>query len=649
MPELLRGYSSEQGLHRLLELRGQACTRQELREQAGGVFDQETLLRLLQQHGIEARPVRTQTADLAHLDLPTLLRQGEDAWLILRDESPGGFLVESADGSRDLSLEELGAELDGWALELRQALPRTKSLWRAALVLVGRHQRTILQVAGASLGLQLLALVSPQFTRFAMDRALPEGGGSLLGLVAIGMVLVALFQAWVGWLRQRTLLFLETRLEVGLAQDFLSHVLSLPFPFLHKRSLGDMLQAHVGLEAAQNLLTERMLGSVLDGLLAFLYLGVMAASMPGPTVAVVLVTVVMLVLVLVVGRLQENFQRREVEAQIRERGFLAELLKGVATLKAAGAEGPTLRRWLGMLGEELTLSLGRQRVGIWSEVGLDGLRQALTVVILIWGGSLVLDGTARIGSLMAFAQMSSAFLGAVLGLAQAYLSLRVLKPQLAKVTEYLEVDPEPPAAQGSSATLTGPVHLEDVWFRYGPENPWVLKGYNLHVEPGEKRWIHAPSGFGKSTLLRVIAGLCPAERGHLHIGGLEPADAKHQMIYLPQFVQLYGGSILENLRLLSGGAAHDRLMAVAETTGLDRLVETLPMRYNTVLPQGGGSLSGGQRQLVALTAVMASDRSLMLLDEAMANLDWISRSWLHQSEWFKDKTVIYASHEAGLG
>jgi ABC-type bacteriocin/lantibiotic exporter with double-glycine peptidase domain len=90
-------------------------------------------------------------------------------------------------------------------------------------------------------------------------------------------------------------------------------------------------------------------------------------------------------------------------------------------------------------------------------------------------------------------------------------------------------------------------------------------------------------------------------------------------------------------------------MAVAETTGLDRLVETLPMRYNTVLPQGGGSLSGGQRQLVALTAVMASDRSLMLLDEAMANLDWISRSWLHQSEWFKDKTVIYASHEAGLG
>jgi ABC-type bacteriocin/lantibiotic exporter with double-glycine peptidase domain len=176
-----------------------------------------------------------------------------------------------------------------------------------------------------------------------------------------------------------------------------------------------------------------------------------------------------------------------------------------------------------------------------------------------------------------------------------------------------------------------------------------LKGYSLRVELGERRWIHAPSGFGKSTLLRIIAGLYPPDQGLVSVGGLAPADAKSQLVYLPQFVQLYGGSILENLRLLSGGANHDRLMAAAETTGLGQLAQTLPMGYNTVLPQGGGSLSGGQRQLVALTAVMASDRKLLLLDEAMANLDWMSRDWLHQSDWFRDRTIIYASHEARLG
>ncbi len=649
MNETLRGHTSEEALHRLLELHGQTCTRQELKEQMGGTFDLDAMVRLLRIRGVEARPVRIQIEDLAHLELPTLIRQEGDIWLVMRSSTPRGYLVEGAGGSLEMSQDDLGNRQDGWALELRPALPRSPSPWHSAFTLAMRHKQTLLQVVAASLGLQILALVSPQFTRLAMDQALPQGGGSLLRLVAIGMVLVAVFQAWVGWLRQRTLLFLETRLEVGLGQDFLSHVLALPFPFLHKRSLGDLLQAHAGLEAARNFMTEQMLGSLLDGLTALLYLGVMAASLPGPTMGVVLVSLGMVVLVVAVGRIQGNLQRQEVGAQIRERGFLVELLRGVATVKAAGAEGPGLRRWLGMLGDELSLSLRRQRVGLWSEIGLDGLRQALSVALLIWGGSLVLEGKTQVGTLMAFVMMSNAFLGAMLGLAQAYLGLRILKPQLAKVTEYLEVDPEPPAAMLPVKPLAGPVHLEDVWFRYGAENPWVLKGYNLRVEPGEKRWIHAPSGFGKSTLLRIIAGLYPSDRGLVSVGGLEPADAKSQLMYLPQFVQLYGGSILENLRLLSGGAAQDRLMAAAETSGLDQLVQTLPMGYNTVLPQGGASLSGGQQQLVALTAVMASDRSLLLLDEAMANLDWISRSWLHQSDWFRDKTVIYASHEAGLG
>ncbi len=118
--------------------------------------------------------------------------------------------------------------------------------------------------------------------------------------------------------------------------------------------------------------------------------------------------------------------------------------------------------------------------------------------------------------------------------------------------------------------------------------------------------------------------------------------------YLPQFTQIYAGSILDNLRFLSGGGVdYDCLMEAAEATGLDDLVGALPMGYDTLLAQGGANLSGGQRQLVALTAVMASDRRLVLLDEAMANLDWVSRAWLHGSPWFRDKTVIYASHDAG--
>jgi ABC-type bacteriocin/lantibiotic exporter with double-glycine peptidase domain len=168
--------------------------------------------------------------------------------------------------------------------------------------------------------------------------------------------------------------------------------------------------------------------------------------------------------------------------------------------------------------------------------------------------------------------------------------------------------------------------MEDVWFRYTPEGPWVLKGYNLHVEPGEKFTLTGPSGFGKSTILRLLAGLYTPEKGTISIGGLSPQAARHKILYLPQFVQLYSGSIIENLRVLSGGASLERLLAVSQQTGLHNLVAAFPMNYNTVLPHGGRNLSGGQRQLIALTGALASGRGLMVLDEATANMDEFWRS-----------------------
>jgi len=163
--------------------------------------------------------------------------------------------------------------------------------------------------------------------------------------------------------------------------------------------------------------------------------------------------------------------------------------------------------------------------------------------------------------------------------------------------------------------------MEDVWFRYTPDGPWILRGYNLRVEAGEKFTLTGPSGFGKSTILRLLAGLYRPERGTISIGGLSPQAARHKILYLPQFVQLYCGSIMENLRVLSGGARLDRTLEASQQTGLQDLVATFPMDYNTLLAPGGRNLSGGQRQLIALTATLASGRGLMLLDEATGGMD----------------------------
>jgi ABC-type bacteriocin/lantibiotic exporter with double-glycine peptidase domain len=165
------------------------------------------------------------------------------------------------------------------------------------------------------------------------------------------------------------------------------------------------------------------------------------------------------------------------------------------------------------------------------------------------------------------------------------------------------------------------------------------------VAPGQKVHLSDPSGAGKTTLLRVLAGLYPPDRGTVTIGGLAPAAASGAMLYLPQFATLYAGSLLENLRLFSAGADEPAILSAARQTGLDDYVQLLPMKYHTMVASNG-NFSGGQRQLILLTAALASDRPLLLLDEPISQLDAVVQRRIAVAEAFVSKTIIYASHTA---
>ena len=187
-------------------------------------------------------------------------------------------------------------------------------------------------------------------------------------------------------------------------------------------------------------------------------------------------------------------------------------------------------------------------------------------------------------------------------------------------------------------------HLFKSYTRGGQVVP-VLYDLSFDIAEGEYLALMGPSGSGKSTLLKLLSGLYAPESGRISIGGLDTTAAAGLFAFLPQFPQLYSGSILENLRIFSGTTDREHLIAVAKDTGLDAWVSTLPMGYLTVVASGGGNFSGGQRQMLALTAILASSRPILLLDEAMSNLDWVSRRRLLECPQFQGRTVIYSSHE----
>ena len=647
MPEIpLAGMSAQEAVASFLPPSGErSSTADQLTELASSP---DAVVFELESRGVHSRIVQLSAGDLEFLDTVTLLQLLDGTWVRSRSRSGRALEVATAAGWRRFPAETLWRQLSGAAVQVIEELP-PGNLWRKVGASILERRRVLLQVVAASVVLIVLALIPPQLTRLMMDRALPDGAGSLVNVLALSVFFVALFRGWMGWFRSAAILYVKTRTESRVNGGFLAHLLGLPFSFLNRRNVGELLQGFAGLNAAQDVLSERVLGAAFDGITAVAYLVVLFAMLPAPAFAVVAAAMVMGALAAYFGGVQARLQKEETDAQVRQRDFLVELLSGAAIVKATGSEDRTLRRWMQRLNAQLFVALRRQRIGLWSESAQELISQALTILILIWGAGFVLRDRLTVGGLLAFQQMSAGFVASIMGLMGAWTTYRVLKPQLAVATEVLATEPGPARIRQRPRVLEGPVVLDRVWFRYDVQAPWIVQDMSLEVQPGEKRWIRGPSGFGKSTILRLMAGIYKPERGTIRISGKTPGDANSLMVYLPQFVQLYGTSLLENLRIFSGGATRKRLMEAAEASGLHTLVSGLPMGYETVLPSSGTTLSGGERQLVALTAVMASDRSLFLLDEGLANVDWLARFWIENSPWFDGKTIIYASHDAAFG
>ncbi len=646
---LLVGMPGNLALWRLMDLKGLRMPLQALEETLLWDFSLEGMVQELRSRGFEARPIQVQAGELDHLELPTLLQLRNGNWVLLRRREPGGYRIEQGmGGSESLPLEILAEAMVGPALDLGDPLPEDGGLWLRLWRLFLRQRPLLLQAGMASFTFQLLGLLLPWLTSIALDKALPIGALNQLQLVAAGMALGALFRGWVGWLKERTLLLLATRLELGLDKSLLHHLLWLPFQQLQRRPVGELLQAFLGLGAARSQLLERGLGAVfsLAGLL--LYGCGMFMLAPAQGAAALAASLLLAGLSVLVGLLQARHQKQEVQASQAQRGAMVELIQGMATLKASGSVSWGQSRWAQPLETRLDQGLRRERLDLWINGAEEFLTQGMSALMLVWGGQGVLNGTLSLGQLLAFIQLFGGFQSSVKALAQSALAFFAMRPQLLAVQEIFDQPRLPKPPRKVPRDLPGPLRAEELWFRYSPQSPWILQGRGLQVEPGRFHNLQGPSGSGKSTLLKVMAGLYEPDSGSVSVGGMDARAASKLMAYLPQFPRLLSGSIQDNLRILSGGAPAHHLQEVAKDTGLGTWVGTLPMGFHTHLAEGGGNLSGGQRQLIAITAVLASSKPLLLLDEALSNLDWLGREQVLRSRYFEGRTVVYASPEEVL-
>ncbi len=592
------------------------------------------LVRIAEQMNLASRALRLELDELRELSVPCILHWDLNHFVVLKEVTRTGIVIhDPASGLRRLPMKQVSAHFSGVALELTptntfvRKKPAPGLRITDAVGQVTGLKRSLAQLLALALVIELLAVVAPFFMQWVVDHALVSGDRDLLVTLAVGFTLVMLMQVAFSSIRTWMLLVLSTSLKVQGRTSLLTHLLRLPASYFESRYLGDIVSRVGSQDTIQQALTTDLVEALLDGFFGLLTLVIMFVF--SPMLAAIVLAVALLYGLMrwaLYAPLREASMETIVWAARRDNHFL-ETMRAIKTIKLMGGQNTRRAHWLNLYVETINRDLVAQKLRLFFKVS-DGLLQGLlNIAIILLGASLVLENSFSVGMLLAFIAYKNQFIYRVTTLINKAVDLRMLRLHSERLADVVLTEPEPASkAVASDTDLTPSIELRNVRFRYSEQDPWVLDGVSLKIEPGESVAIVGPSGGGKTTLLKILASLLPTTSGEVLIGG-EPISQVGLDTYrkalgvVMQDDHLLAGSIAENICFFASRPDRKRIERCARMAAVHEDIRAMAMGYDSLIGDMGTSLSGGQKQRVLLARALYRKPKILLLDEATSHLD----------------------------
>lgn len=595
-----------------------------------------TLMQVAHQLGFAARPLKCELEALRYLERPCILHWDLQHFVVLADVRGDTAIVhDPAFGIRKMKLGEVAGHFTGVALELRPVGPLPGAGAQRPLRLLdfvrdmgglGRALFAMALLAGLS---QLALLTLPLFSRAMIDVVIGQQVWELLPYLLSAWAVALGLQAGLDAIRASFSLHANSNYGLQARLAIFRHLLNLPVQYFERRGLGDIQQRFRALDDILRVVTEGALTAVLDG--AFCILGLAFIFSYSGTLALVTVGTLAVLAAVVLKTTPAQTARFEqtMDAMGKEANVLLESVRGAQTLKLLSAESRRAAQY-GNASVELTnAQISAATLGIGVGTATAMIQGAGQMVSLGIGALLVSQGKTSLGTLFAFQTYQflvlSRFQSSILG----WTRLRTVSANLERVQDIICEPPEVPYSSAAPVTWTKPegrLQLEGVQFSYSPHAPPVLAGIDLCVEPGECVAIVGASGTGKTTLLKVLAGLLKPTSGSFRVDS-RSIDGPNLHAYratiaaVMQNDELFAGSILDNICYPDEKPSEERLRAALQGAHIERDLAGLPMGLHTPVGHMGSVLSAGQKQRVLIARALYRQPTFLFLDEATGNLD----------------------------
>jgi len=644
----------------ILDYFGASIPLDELRDLCGTSRDGNSARQLVDTAtslGLEARGFKLPIEQLKSAPPPLVLHWRMNHYVVFEGfRGDRASIVDPATGRMQVESDELSRSFSGIALmfsptkKLRRR-PRTSpgfgrffsELW------TGKSAVVFLAVAGALS--QLLGILSPALQQVLVDEVIvPRRSNWLMPILfaQIGVVLAALA---LNWPHRTMSLRLRTALVARLTNQLGRKLLRLPLTFIEMRSRGDLLQRVSGYSGLANLLTQSTVG-----IFQLLFAAALAALMLAYDAQLAAVALAVdLVRILIVRRLREETRQRsagELTARGAEASIVVQAASSGEVVQAFRME-KQLENWYSNCLEERqawTVRAARlvRGTGAWLSL-FDGLTQWLVFGL---GGSRVIHSQMTLGVFAGFLAIRGLLHGPLGGLVHTFESWLEFRGVIHRTDDIFRQELEP-SGDRRLRSSTPVLELRNVGFRFSGGSPWLFRGVSLRIEVGQNVTLVGPSGQGKSTLLRILAGVLSPTEGQVLLDGVDLREFDRDslgerigaVVGAPVLVD---GTLRENLRLRRPSSNDEELREATRIACFDEVVGRLRSGYGTPLSGHAPPFSGGELQRLGLAQALIGRPSILLLDEATSFLDADTEARVIRNTLQARTTLISVAHRPAV-
>ena len=491
----------------------------------------------------------------------------------------------------------------------------------------------------------LFGMFMPRLNNILFSTVITSASMQLLYAVTIFMVCVSISTMLMGAVKALVSARIKTKMEISVQAATMMRILSLPADFFKEYSSGELFMRAQYINQLCNLLVSAGLSTGLTSLFSLIYVLQIFKYAPSLVIPALAVTGATVLLTILSSLMQMKISKRQMELSGKSTGLSYSLITGVQKIKLSGSEKRAFAKWGNLYAKQAQLS--------YNPPTFIKLNSVLNMAVSLTGTLVIYYGAVKtqlsIADYYAFNTAYGMVSGAFMTLAGLALSIAQLKPILEMIKPILDTVPELSADKEVITRLSGSIELNNVSFGYCENMPLVIDDLSLKIRAGQYVAIVGKTGCGKSTLLRLLLGFERPQKGAIYYDGkdLNSIDLKslrRKMGVVMQNGKLFQGDVYSNIVISAPWLTQKEAWEAAELAGIAEDIRHMPMGMNTLISEGSGGISGGQRQRLMIARAIAPKPKILMLDEATSALDNLTQKKVSESLATLKCTRIVIAH-----